>query len=185
MRSTRFWYCRNCFASPTFSARSRRPMNASVAAASAASGGSAEPSGRGPGGPPQAAPRRLLRAGRGPVDGALQRGLRAAAGVLDRGGADALRPDLAVLAALVGVALDLAAELLLAEVHRVPQVPRAVARAEGRPLEVQGGLGHLRVADRRVALLPDLHLQARQLGDLTAHAAEAPHDVLPKLVGDG
>ena len=48
MRSTRFWYCRNCFASPTFSARSRRPMRASVAAASAGSGGSAEPSRRRP-----------------------------------------------------------------------------------------------------------------------------------------
>src|SRR3954468_7903976 len=149
MRSTRFWYCRNCFASPTFSARSRRPMNASVAAARAASGGLAGPSGRDPGGPPQAAPRRLRTAGHGAVEGALQRGLRATAGALRRRGADALRPDLAVLAALVGVALDLAAELLLAEVHRVPQVPRAVARAESRPLEVRGGLGHLGVADRR------------------------------------
>ena len=99
--------------------------------------------------------------------GAAERGLRAAAGVL----AGVVRmlcvPPCGACAAC-RVALDLAGELLLAEVDRVPQVAGAVARAEGRPLEVEGGLGHLRLADRRVALLPELHLQARELRDLPA-----------------
>ena len=98
---------------------------------------------------------------------------------------DRLRPDLAPPAALLAMALDLAGELLLAEVDRVAKVARAVLRAQGHTLQSQSGLRHLVVGDGRVALLVDLDLETRELRHLLAHLREAPLDVLAELVGHG
>src|SRR4051794_16890661 len=54
-----------------------------------------------------------------------------------------LRAHLAPSAALLAVALDLARELLLAQVDRVAKVARAIVRAKGHSLEGEGDLGHL------------------------------------------
>ena len=53
------------------------------------------------------------------------------------------RADLAAPATLLAVALDLARELLLAQVDRVAKVARAILRAQGHTLESQSGLRHL------------------------------------------
>src|SRR3954452_13861084 len=103
---------------------------------------------------------------RGPSRRPSERGLRAALQVLPGGRADRLRAHLAPAPALLAVALDLAAQLLLAEVDRVPRIPRLVARAERHALERQRRLGDHVVADRLVALLLDLHLAAGPFGHL-------------------
>ena len=94
-------------------------------------------------------------------------------------------PRLAPLAALVAVALDLARELVGAQVDRVPAVARGVARAQDRALEVQRHLGDVPLGDRRIALLPDLHFEASEVGDLLAHLGEALLNVLAQLIADG
>src|SRR4051794_9791371 len=78
----------------------------------------------------------------GPLEGRAQ----ALAADLRRRGPDRLRPHLAAVAALVGVPLDLPRELLLAEVHGMADVARAIARAKGRALEVEGRLRDLVLA---------------------------------------
>ena len=83
------------------------------------------------------------------------------------------------------MALDLAGELLLAQVDRVPQVARAILRAQGHTLQSQSGLRHLVVGDGRIALLVDLDLETRELRHLLAHLREPPLDVLAELVGHG
>ena len=100
-------------------------------------------------------------------------------------GPNGLRPDLAPPAALLAMALDLAGELLLAQVDRVPQVARAIVRAQGHTLQSQGGLRHLVVGDGRIALLVDLDLETRELRHLLAHLREPLLDVLAELVGHG
>src|SRR5687767_3302056 len=60
---------------------------------------------------------------------------------------------LAAPAALVAVALDLARELVRDQVDRVLDVARGLLRAQGDALEVQGGLGHVALRVRGVALL--------------------------------
>jgi hypothetical protein len=50
---------------------------------------------------------------------------------------------------------------------------------------VQGRLDHVRIGDAGVRLLPDLHLEDRELGHLAIHPPEALLDVLTQLVGDG
>src|SRR5690242_11014240 len=66
---------------------------------------------------------------------------------------------LAPAAPLVAVLLDLAGQLLGDEVDRVPHVVGALGGAEGDALQVQGHLGDLGLADRRIPLLPELDLQ--------------------------
>src|SRR4051794_28931068 len=83
------------------------------------------------------------------------------------------------------MALDLPRELLRAEVDRVHPVAGRVARAQDRALDVQRHLGDLPVGDGRIALLPDLHLEAGEVRDLLAHLGEALLNVLPQLVADG
>src|SRR6185312_13971563 len=102
-----------------------------------------------------------------------------------RRGTNALRPDLAPSAALLPMALDLAGELLLDQVDRVPQVARAIVRAQGHTLQSQGGLRHLVVGDGRIALLVDLDLETREFRHLLAHLREPLLDVLAELVGHG
>src|SRR5688572_30048616 len=63
------------------------------------------------------------------------------------------RALLAAPAALVAVALDLARELLRDQVDGALDVARAVRRAQGDALEVQGRLGHQRLGVRGIALL--------------------------------
>src|SRR3954452_19240753 len=92
---------------------------------------------------------------------------------------------LAPLAALVAVAFDLARQLVGAEVDRVRLVTRRVARPQGRALHIQGHLRHLPLGDGRIALLPDLHLEAGEVRDLLAHLGEALLNVLPQLFADG
>src|SRR3954451_4985359 len=94
-------------------------------------------------------------------------------------------PRLAALAALVPMALDLPREVLRAEVHRVRTVPGRLAGAQGDPLEVQRRLRHLGLRDRGVALVGDLDLQPRELGDLLGHLGEALLHALADLVGHG
>ena len=50
---------------------------------------------------------------------------------------------------------------------------------------MQRRLGHLRVCDRRIALLENLHLELRELRYLPFHLAESLADVLAQLLGDG
>src|ERR1700759_3759131 len=64
-------------------------------------------------------------------------------------------------------------------------VGRRVARPERDSLEVQRRLGDLRIGDRRIALLEELHLELGQLGHLTRALAEALGDVLPQVIGNG
>src|SRR6476646_1840609 len=98
--------------------------------------------------------------------------------------ADRRRAGLAHPAALVAMALDLAGELLLAEVDRVAQVARPVARAQRHALEVEGRLGDLVLGDRRVALLRELDLEVGEVRDLLRAPPEALLHVLAQVVGD-
>src|ERR687895_397885 len=68
------------------------------------------------------------------------------------------------LAALVAVLLDLPREVLGYQVDRVAHVGGAFARSQAHALQMQRGLGDLRLLDGRVALLPqhDLHLGQRR-----------------------
>src|SRR5215218_7499401 len=91
---------------------------------------------------------------------------------------------LAAPAALVAVALDLAGELVGDQVDRVLDLARGLLRAQGHALEMQRRLGHLALGIRGVALLRELDLEHRQLGDLLADLLEAPLDTLAELVGD-
>src|SRR5919108_589373 len=55
-------------------------------------------------------------------------------------------------------------------------------------LSVEAGprrLGDVPIGDGRIALLPDLHLEAGEVGNLLAHLGEALLNVLPQLVADG
>src|SRR5947208_6512228 len=83
------------------------------------------------------------------------------------------------------MALDLAGQLLRAEVDRVDHVPRCVAGPEGHALEMEGDLGDLRIGDCRVALLPDLDLEVCEWGDLLRDLSEPPLDVVPDVVRNG
>src|SRR3954452_8558571 len=100
-------------------------------------------------------------------------------------GANGFGPDLAPAPSLLAMALDLAGELLLAQVDRVPKVARAIVRAQGHTLQSQGGLRHLVVGDGRIALLVDLDLETRELRHLLAHLREPPLDVLAERVRHG
>src|SRR3954453_10417394 len=89
--------------------------------------------------------------------------LRVASGGRGHPGVHRGAAGLAPLAALVAVAFDLARQLVGAEVDRVRLVTRRVARPQGRPLHVQRHLRHLALGDGRIALLPDLHLEAGEV----------------------
>src|SRR3954453_23600341 len=169
MRATRRSYSRNCLLSPMFSARSRRPMESSVAVVQ----------GRfGPGEAPSEGDANALGSG-------SERGLRTAFEVVDRARPDGLGgAALAAAAGLLAGALDLPRELLLAEVDRVTQVAPRVVGAQRDALQDEGRLGDHVVRDRRVLLLPQLDLQAGQVRDLVGHLAEPLLHVLPKLVVD-
>src|SRR4051794_16374484 len=95
------------------------------------------------------------------------------------------RARLAPRPPLVAVALDLAREVLRAEVDRVRELARGLPAAQRDPLEVQGRLGHLVLGDRGVALLEHLDLETGELGHLLAHLREALLDALAQLVADG
>src|SRR5688500_20186798 len=77
---------------------------------------------------------------------------------------------LAAPAALVAVALDLARELVRDQVDRVLDVARGLLRAQGDALEVEGGLGHVALRVRRVALPREPGRAHGQLGKRRAHA---------------
>src|SRR5689334_11067914 len=88
------------------------------------------------------------------------------------------------LAALLAVALDLPRELLLALVDRVHHVVGGGAGAQRDALQIQRRLGDLAVGDGGIALLAELQLELRELGDLTGDLSEALLDVVPKAVAD-
>src|SRR4051794_35207836 len=104
---------------------------------------------------------------------ASEGGLGAPLEVVDRAGADRLGgAALAPPAALLAVALDLPAEVLLDEVDGVTQVAPRVAGAQRDALQDERRLRDHVVGDRGVLLLPQLDLQVGQLGDLVGHLAE-------------
>src|SRR6266511_301360 len=84
---------------------------------------------------------------------------------------------LGALAPLLTMALHLAPQVLGNLVNRVQHLGGRLPGAEGHPLQVQGRLGHLAVGDRRVALLRQLHLEDRELGNLLADPSEPLLDV--------
>ena len=67
----------------------------------------------------------------------------------------------------------------------VDHVVGALAGAQGHALEVQRGLGDLRLADRGVALLPELDLELSEGRDLPRDLLELLLDPRAKLVVDG
>src|SRR5262245_39060004 len=95
-------------------------------------------------------------------------------------GASGLR----ALAAHLAVLLDLAAHVLGQPVDRVGHLRRGLMGAERLPLQAQRRLGHLAIGDRRVALLPELDVQRRQLRDLPADPAEALDHVASQFLID-
>src|SRR3954454_14190416 len=63
-------------------------------------------------------------------------------------------PGLTAAAPLVPIALDLACQFVRAEVDRVLEIPRSVARPQDRALDVQRNLGDVAIRIGGVALLP-------------------------------
>src|SRR5215207_4428374 len=158
MRSTRLAYCLNCLPSPRRRARSRIAMGQRIEAREARPGPRERSPLPGGGGFPGAF---LDDVAGSPRDG--RRG----------GGA-----GLAALAPLVAVALDLAGQLVRDQVDRVLEVARRLARAQRDALEVKRGLRHLAVGVGWVALLEELHLEDRELGDLLADLLEPARHTL-------
>jgi len=78
--------------------------------------------------------------------------------------------------------LHLAADVLGQLMDRVGHLGGGLVSAKGDALQSQGGLGHLAVLDRRIALLVDLDVEGCQLRNLFADAAESFGHVTPKLV---
>jgi hypothetical protein len=68
-------------------------------------------------------------------------------------------------------------------VDRVHHVRRGFTGAQRHALQLQGRLRDLTVTDRRVALLAQLDVEQRQVGDLFADPAKALLDVLSELLG--
>src|SRR5687768_1798963 len=144
MRATFFSKALNFFDSPTRSARSRMVIESY---GSNAGGGVRTP---------EAAAARPVEPGAGALRGPfLRRAVR-----------------LPTAAPLVAVLLDLAGEVLGHQVDRMPHVGGALARAQRHPLQVQGRLGDLRLANGRVALLAQFELELRERGDLPRHLVE-------------
>src|SRR5262249_31650102 len=92
------------------------------------------------------------------------------------------RARFAAFTPLVAVALDLNGQLLGAQVDRVHQVGRSIARAKRDALEMERGLGDLRIGDGRVALLENLDLELSQLRHLPGDLSEALVYVLPQVL---
>ena len=82
------------------------------------------------------------------------------------------------------MALDLARQVLTGQVDRVAHVVRALAGPEGHALEVERDLRDLRIADRRIALLLELHLHLRQRRYLPRDLLELLLDLRPEVVVD-
>ena len=79
---------------------------------------------------------------------------------------------LAAAPALVAVALDLTRELSGALPDGMGQLARCELGTEGRALEIERHLRDLVLGDRGVALLAQLDLHPRQVGDLGGDLAE-------------
>src|SRR6185503_3489641 len=78
----------------------------------------------------------------------------------------------------------LAPKILGDLVNRVEHLGGRLARPERNPLQMERGLRHLAVGDRRIALLAELDLEDRKLRNLLADPGEALLHVAAKLVGD-
>src|SRR5829696_746247 len=103
-----------------------------------------------------------------------------------RSGGRRARLDLtpAAAPALVAVALDLASELVGDEVYRPAEVLGGVPRPQRDALEGERRGRDLRRADRRVALLGELELEARERRHLPRDLLEPPLGVLAQTIVD-